>query len=157
MRHSSVGTPWLLGLVLLAASFVPARVDAARLDAKRTHPVVPQVNLIQLEGHLRNPQATDKGTTDLRLGHAGKTYRLQLTELRVLTGPSRLAADILANVAPHRPSFVLTGADAMVQRLDGAKPDAGVRIVGYLQRGSRQLLVTEITVTPPQAAPASQP
>jgi hypothetical protein len=147
MRNHSAGTRWLLGLVLLAT------MVSARVDAKPTQPVVPQVNLLQLEGHLRDPQPTDKGTTDLRLGHAGKTYRLQLTELRVLTGPSRLPADILANVAPHRPSFVLTGADAMVQRLDGSKPDAGVRIVGYLQRGSRQLLVTEITVTPSQPAP----
>ena len=110
-------------------------------------PRPPLVNLIRLDGRLGAPQPGDKGTTDLRLEALGTTYRVQLSRLEVLTGPSRLSADILSAVQPYRPSFFLRGAEAMLQRLHDAKPNDRVTVTAYY-RGGRDLLVTEVDVTP---------
>ena len=135
LSHGSVLV--ILGLLTLQLASAGAAAGHAVL--------APQVNLVRLEGHLRPPQHGDKGMTDLRLEHAGKTYRLQLTQLRVLTG-SRLASRILADAAPLHPNFLLRGGDPMILRLDNGKPDDRVEITGYLRQGSRDILVTEVNI-----------
>lgn len=116
---------------------------------------VPQIELLRFEGRVGAPRPDDKGTTDLQLGHGKKEYRFQLKELRVLSG-GRLPGSVLAEVSPYRPNFFLRGADAMVQRLAEAGAEDSVTIMGYRRAGSRDLMVTEVEVTPP-AKPTTVP
>lgn len=115
--------------------------------------VVPEVDLLRLEGHVRGPRPQDKGTTDLTLDWHRKQYRFQLTDLRVMNG-GRLPGDILSAVSPYRPNMVLYGAEAMMNRLDEAKPDDHVQILGYFRIVSRTLMVNEVNIIgPPTPAP----
>lgn len=135
------------GVILAATAVTIALQPLAGARAQKLLPRVPEVNMVRLEGHLGPPRPTDKGATNLWLNHAGKEYRFQLTELRVLTG-SRTASRILADVQPYRPSFFLRGADTMAQRLAGARSNDRIQINGYLRAGARDLMVTEVTVSP---------
>ena len=138
-----------LAMLTLLFGVLTAPAGAHRAFAGRLPlPSLPEVNLVRLEGHLGERRPTDKGTTDLRVSYRGKNYRMQLTRLQVLTG-SRLPGRILSDVTPLHPNFFLRGADTMVQRLDAPKSDDPVTITAYLRAGSRDLMVTEITVGAP--------
>lgn len=119
-------------------------------------PRVPPVYLLRLEGQLRPPRPTDRGTTDLWLAYRGKTYPFQLTQLRVLNS-GRLPDSILAAVDLYRPSFYLYGADTMLQRLAGAGPEARVTITGYYGDVGRGIMVSELDIQPPPSATAQPP
>ena len=146
-----------LAATLLSIGFVVAlrAESAARRLAPLSHP-----ELIRLTGSVREPRPEDKGTEDLTLDVKGKTYRFQLTDLKVMNG-SRLPGSILAAVRLYRPNFFLHGPEAMTSRLDQAKPDNVVVILGYFRLGSRTLMVNEIrgeaAATPVPTAESSHP
>jgi hypothetical protein len=130
------------GLAVLALCLI-----APPLGAAQDHTAPPPVHVIRVEGAVRAPLPTDAGTTDLWLQHRGKTYRLQSTGVRIVSGPGT-SADILSHVAGFRPSFVLSGSDAMIGRLDTAKPSEVVDITGYFRSDTRTLLVTDVAIRP---------
>ncbi len=137
LRAALIGT----FVIVNATTPAPARV-----------PRVVQVYLLRLEGHLGARRANDKGVTNLWLNHHGKSYRFQLSRLRVLTG-DRLYSSIIAEVQPYRPNFFLRGADTMVQRLDNAAANDRIAITAYWRSGTRDLMVNEVTVSSPTIAP----
>ena len=49
-------------------------------EAGAQRAMVPEVYLIRLEGYLREPLPSDRGTEDLTLDWRRKHYRLQLTD-----------------------------------------------------------------------------
>ena len=132
----------VLCLVMTAGVSLPGRAE------EQAHRVL-EANLIRLEGYLGPPRRGAKATADLRLTHAGKEYRFQATQLRVLTGKRR-SSTLAADAGAH-PSFLLRGADAMVQRLDSARPGDRIVVIGYQRPESHDLLVAEITIAPPDA------
>jgi hypothetical protein len=132
-------------LVVLMATFAPPA--AGRFGR------VPQIDLLRLEGRLGPPRADDKGTTDLELQHGKDELHFQLAELRVLSG-GRLPGSVLSAVSPYHPNFFLHGPEELMRKLRAAGADETVRIMGYNRRGTRDLMVTEVEVTPP-ATPAT--
>ena len=114
----------------------------------------PQVYLLRLEGYLREPRPEDRGTDDLTLGWQRKSYRYQLTDLKVMSG-GRLAGDILSAVRLYRPNFFLFGPEAMLHRLDEARPGALVQIIGYYRGGPRTLMINEVNLLPEPTVPAA--
>jgi hypothetical protein len=137
------------GLFLLALTMLPAAASG-RVGQS------PEANLIRLEGHLGPPQHDDKGASDLHLRYRTADFRMQVQTLHVLTG-KRLAGSILSDVKPYRSAFLLQGADTMLQRLRTVKPSDRVTITGIYRRGSRTLLVNEVTIASPTAPPGAAP
>lgn len=109
--------------------------------------ILRQPDLVRLEGRVGEPRPDDKGTTDLELGRGAKRYRFQLEKLTVLNG-RRSPGQVLSDVQPYHPNFNLVGAEAMLQRLDEAKPTDRVTILGYLRLGVRDLMVSEVKAEP---------
>lgn len=146
-----------LVVAVLSIGFVVAL--RAESDARRLAPLS-HPELIRLAGSVREPRPEDKGTDDLTLDVKGKTYRFQLTDLKVMSG-SRLPGSILAAVRLYRPNFFLHGPEVMTSRLDQAKPDNVIVILGYFRLGSRTLMVNEIRAeapaTPVPTVESSQP
>lgn len=130
---------WVIGAVLVVPLIVTSRVEAFR-------PLVPmRAYQVRLEGRLGAPRDSDKGTFDLTLGFKRKDFRLQLSELRVLSG-GILPNQILNAVDPYKPNIFLRGADETLQPLLDADSDEFVEITGYLR--GRDLLVSHARVLP---------
>jgi len=139
-------TAWAVASVVLLV--IGGAAEASRIPLQ-------QVDLLRLEGYVREPRAEDRGTTDLTLDWRGKHYRFQLIDLKVMSG-RRLPGDVFSAVSLYRPNFFLYGAEAMRHRLDEAKPDGVVRILGYFRITSRNLMVNEVTLLePPTPAPSA--
>ena len=100
--------------------------------------------LVKLEGSLADPKANDDGRT-VTLGRGRDTVHFRLDQLVVMNG-RRSAGQILSDAEPYRPNFNLLGTDSILKRLDGAKPTDHVTIMGYLRIGSRDLMVSNVTV-----------
>jgi hypothetical protein len=115
----------------------------------------PQIELLRLDGRLGPARPDDRGTEDLTLQSGKEELHFQLTDLRVLNG-GRLAGSVLSAVRPYRPNFFLHGPDELLRKLRAAGPNDAVRLMGYLRRGTRDLMVSEVEVSPP-ASPAPTP
>jgi hypothetical protein len=119
-----------------------------------------QAYLIQLEGYLGAPRPKPVGTTELTLRHGGGTYRFQLSRLRVLVG-SVSPSNVLTDIEALQQTLNLRGAQSMIDRLAGGAEAEQVTITGHLRRGSRELMVSEVTLkaaasaTPAAARPAA--
>jgi hypothetical protein len=104
------------------------------------------VRLIRLVGH---PGAAGKRTPAARLTLEvrGRTIPFQAERVDVLKG-NVLGADVLAEIAPRRPSLRLRGAPPVVAKLEGSTANDEVEIVGYHRPGSQDLMVSDIRVSP---------
>jgi hypothetical protein len=130
--------------LVCAAALMPSSSSAFRA------PVVPQVDLIRLTGHLREPRSGESGFNDLTLEWRKKQRHFQLGDLRVMSG-RRLPGDVLSTVTQYRPNFTLYGPDALLNRLDEAGPDDDVEILGYFRMAQRTLIVNEVRIGPPSS------
>jgi len=74
--------------------------------------------------------------------------------VRVLRG-SFLGADLLAELSPQRPSLYLRAPDELLKKLESATPADRVELTGYHRTGSRDLLVSDVKITPPGDARSS--
>jgi hypothetical protein len=111
-------------------------------------------DLIELIGHIGKPFPQETGGWDLTLG-VGLTatvYHYHLFNLRVINS-GRLGGDILAEVEPYKPNFLLFGVSEEVAKLSGATPPEIVKITGWRRSGSRIVLVTEVVVSPAETPP----
>jgi hypothetical protein len=110
-------------------------------------PPVFEVERIRIEGYLGAP-SPGAATTNLTLGYKGEIYRLQLTRLQVLFG-NVLYPDILADVQPYRPNFILYGPPGELGKLAAARPGEPIEITGTIHAGGRSVLVQSLRVGPP--------
>ena len=140
--------PRAIVFLLAMAGLSPATAAA---EAPRH---IPEANLIRLEGYLGPPRRGTKPIADLLLDYQGKQYRFQATQVRLLTGKRGDSTRTFGRAS--QPRLFLRGGGAMLQRLTTAPPLGRIEITGYQQRGSHDLLVTEVAVAPPQTA-ASTP
>ena len=110
--------------------------------------------LVVFEGRIGPPEPGRSAAADLELDVTGERLRFQVSRVRVLRG-SFLGADLLAELSPHRPSLYLRGPDELLQKLKAAGPDVRVELTGYHRTGSRDLLVSDVKITPPSGTPSS--
>jgi len=117
------------------------------------HMSVPEIVNIRLIGYLGTWQP-HRGTTDVTLGYGTKIYHLQLQRLRVLAGEED-PLDILADVAPYYPNFILQGPEDELRQLDWAKPGEHIEITGTIRVGLQQLRIMDIKIRPQVGADTS--
>jgi hypothetical protein len=120
---------------------------AAVVAADRVEGFLPRVQMpayqVRFRGRLGPPRDSDRGTFDLTLAYKGKNFRLQLTELLVLSG-GVLSNQLLNAVEPYRPNFFLRARQETMQPLLDARADDVVEMTGYLR--GRHLLVSEVRI-----------
>jgi hypothetical protein len=133
-----------LAAVLLASAVLTRVAGDARLPIPAESPT-----LVVLEGRLGPPAPRRTAAADLELDVDGRRQRFQVSAARILRG-SRLGADLLAELSPHRPSLFLRGPEELLRRLADARPEDRVEITGYHRTGSRDLLVSDVRVAPPR-------
>jgi hypothetical protein len=114
---------------------------------------VPEIVNIRLIGYLGTWQP-HRGTTDVTLGYGTKIYHLQLQRLRVLAGEED-PSDILTDVAPYYPNFILQGPEDELRQLDWAKPGEHIEITGTIRVGPQQLRIMDIKIRPQVGADTS--
>ncbi len=108
-----------------------------------------RVTLLRLEGTFG---PASPGTKELILEWERKLLIFQLREIRVLSG-GRLGSDVLDEVQPFRPSFILRGPAEILHPLEDVAPSARVAITGYYRRAARNLFVSAIDIQPTPPAP----
>ncbi len=106
-----------------------------------------EVQRISLEG-LWGVRAARSSATTLTLGYKATIYDFELIRLRVLNG-NTLYSQILANVQPYRPNFLLRGPEPEMQTLVTTRPGEHVEIVGWIHSGGRDMFVSSVQVRPP--------
>ena len=110
--------------------------------------------LVVFEGRVGPPEPGRSAAADLELDVAGTRLRFQVSRVRVLRG-SFLGADLLAELSPQRPSLYLRAPDELLKKLASATPADRVELTGYHRTGSRDLLVSDVKITPPGDARSS--
>jgi len=124
-------------LVLLATVGVAAERPSSETSAAR---------LIRLVGHP-GPRGERAPAAELTLDVRGQAITFQAERVDVLRG-NVLGADVLAELAPNRPSLRVYGSAPVLDKLRAATADDQVEITGYHRPGSRDLLVSDVTVKP---------
>ena len=107
------------------------------------------VQVLRFDGRLGPPAPHHVAAADLMLDAAGQRARMQVESLDVLMGDI-LAADVLAELYPLRPSLFLRGPEELVRRFGAARPGDHVVLTGYRHSGSRDLFLSAVEV---EAAP----
>jgi hypothetical protein len=110
-------------------------------------------DLLELTGHIGKPLPGETGGWNLVLGDRYKrhTFHFHLKHMRILNS-GRLPMDILEAVEPYRPNFFLfPNSPGQMATLESAAPSDQVTISGYRRRGSRNILVTAIERSSPNA------
>jgi hypothetical protein len=104
------------------------------------------VRLIRLVGHpgTRGKRAA---AAELTLDVGRSRIPFQAERVDVLRG-NVLGGDVLAEIAPRRPSLRLRGARAVLAKLEAATARDEVDIIGYHRPGSQDLLVSDVHVSP---------
>lgn len=137
--HRSAGHHAVAGVaaLLLAISAHAAEPPSGEVSA---------VRLLRLVGHPGAP-AKRSAAAGLTLDVRGRTIRFQVERIDVLKG-NVLGADVLAEVSPYNPSLRLRGATPILGRLETSTARDEVQITGWHRPGSRDLLVSDIHVSP---------
>jgi hypothetical protein len=60
--------------------------------------------------------------------------------------------DVLEQVEPFKPNFLVAGSDDLITRLRNATPGTHVRIEGLVERGSRTYQLRRVETQPPPRA-----
>ena len=133
----------LLGLPVFSATSLPAQEGPLQVPYR-----------LRLYGHLGPARPDEKGTNPLTTqnGDTGKVHQFTLTKLETVN-VARLPGQILAEVAPFKPSFFLYAPSERLAKLEGATPEDQLEIIGYRTPGTRDILVATINVGGEQSAP----
>jgi len=144
--------------VILCATLL--LVAAARADDRVPTGPLPNVApplLLQLDGVVagsRRP-AERKGFTAVSLAFLGSDARqwIGVNEARTVGGDQPLdGKDVLEQVEPFTPNFLVAGSDDLITRLRNATPGTHVRIEGLVERGSRTYQLRRVETEPPPRA-----
>jgi len=98
---------------------------------------------LRMDGYIGAPEGR-REMADLVIQADGKDYRFQVTNALLLSGHG-LPSSLFAAVRPFRPNFFLRGPNEVLKKFTDMPPGAHMRIVGQVTRGTRNLLVSEIT------------
>jgi hypothetical protein len=145
-RHAT----WLAFMTVVAA------VTCARATAHADglHPPLPNAGpplILRLDGVLRPTAEAAKSpgfsvVSFAFLGDASTRERyLSVTDARTVGGDHPLLGkDVLNMVAPFKPSFLITGAPPLLDRLRGAADGTAVRIEGLVSGAGRTYYLRDV-------------
>ena len=140
--HRSAGRHALAGVAALLLA-IPAPA------AERPSGEVSAVRLLRFVGHPGGPGKRTAAAA-LTLDVRGRTIRFQVERVEVLKGDV-LGAEVLAELSPYNPSLRLRGAPPILAKLEASTAHDEVQITGWHRAGSRDLLVSDIQVSPGSA------
>ena len=132
---------------LLAVLTAPSA--RAEVDVYRGGGLEPP-DLLEMTGHVGKPTAEEPGGWNLTLGvrYTPQVIRFHLWRMRILNN-GILPDQVLFAVEPYDPNFYLFGSSEQLAALAAATPTDVVIITGYRRVGSRVVMLTALSVTPP--------